>query len=461
MAAPLVEPPLLVAGGKYALFERVSSGGMGSVHIGRMRGNGGFGRIVAIKRLHAHLAQETAFRVAFVDEARTASRIHHANVVQMLDVIEGDEVFLVMEFVHGDVLSRLTSTLASRKERMPVRIALGIMSQALQGLHAAHSARDESGHPLGVIHRDVSPQNILVGIDGIVRLIDFGVAKANGRLVTTEDGSVKGKIAYMAPEYLKGEDIGPSVDIFSAALVLWELLAGRRVYEGQEERQIVFMAVHGAVRKLSKVAPDISSDIEELVMRGLEPQPQARYRSAMEFASALESTGLCASGIEIGRWLQEVSESVVTQRAMIARVETIPSESLEDRAGERARRAREPHDEDQATVSHELEATPLLIGAGAPLRRRWPAWVGVAAAAVLCVAGVSAALPWGSNAPAAMRSERATAVLQESVLPARGVNGTATPSVSMPSSLRGAPRVAPRGTSSIKPGKGDGLFPRN
>lgn len=457
--------------GKYVVFDRIAAGGMGSVHIGRMRGPGGFGRVVAIKRLHPHLALERDFRQAFVDEARTASRVQHANVAQMLDVVvEGDEVFLVMEFVHGAVLSGLLLPRIKRGERIPLRVSLGIMSQVLQGLHAAHTAVDESGAPLHIIHRDVSPQNVLVGADGMARVIDFGVAKANGRLVTTEDGAVKGKIAYMAPEYVAGRDVSGSADVFSAAVVLWELLAGKRMYESQEERQVVFMVVHGAVRRLGKVAPDVPPEVEAVVTKGLALRPEDRYATALEMAEAIEATGRCATTMEIGQWVREASDTLSAQRALVARIETTPREASSVAAPA------------PAPVGAEQEPTPLLLPVAiaentevvARPRRRWLAAT-LGAVALLAV-GIAGSLAWlrVHNTPSTTTSTAQAATAPAP--PAETVPATAAspvacaliPVAAPPTAhggvVRGghAGKAAPHPPTTARPAPtGDGLFPRN
>src|SRR5580704_13437939 len=195
------------AGGRYTIYGKIASGGMASVCFGRLLGGEGFARTVAIKRLHPHLAEDPEFRATLIDEARMAARIHHPNVVPTLDVVTADgELMLVMEYVRGESLARLLKIERARSRRVPLHIVSAIGSGSLNGLHAAHEATSDSGEPLGIVHRDVSPQNLLVGVDGLARVIDFGVAKAAGRLQTTSDGAIKGKVAYMAPEQLAAGD---------------------------------------------------------------------------------------------------------------------------------------------------------------------------------------------------------------------------------------------------------------
>ena len=190
--------------GRYEVHDRIAAGGMATVHLGRLLGAAGFSRTVAIKRLHDGYAKDPEFVAMLLDEARLAALIRHPNVVPTLDVVaEDDELLVVMEYVEGDSVAHLTKLAQSAGQRVPVPFAAAILAQALHGLHAAHEARDKKGEPLGIVHRDVSPQNILVGVDGVARVLDFGIAKAASRATSTEDGQVKGKTAYMAPEQLQ------------------------------------------------------------------------------------------------------------------------------------------------------------------------------------------------------------------------------------------------------------------
>src|SRR5262245_14091197 len=194
--------------GKYVSRGRIGAGGMVTVHVGRLRGPMGFSRTVAIKRLHAQYALDPEFTEMLLDEGRMAAHINHPNVVSTVDVVVNDgELLLIMEYVHGESLSKLLRSVRHRNEHVPLSIAAAIAVGMLHGLHAAHEATDEDGKPLELVHRDVSPQNVLVGADGIVRVADFGVAKAAGRLHTTRDGVVRGKVPYMAPEQLRGNDV--------------------------------------------------------------------------------------------------------------------------------------------------------------------------------------------------------------------------------------------------------------
>ena len=208
-----------------------------------------------------------------------------------LDVVATEgELFLVMEYVAGESLSKLLKTAWQRQLPMPPRVAAAIISAVLHGLHAAHEAKDEHGRELGIVHRDVSPQNILVGADGAPRVLDFGVAKAAGRLQTTRDGQLKGKIAYMSPEQLERRLVTRQSDIYAAAVVLWEALAGRRLFDGETEAIVLVRAIEGKIDPPSVLNPQLDRAIDAVVMRGLARDPEQRFATAREMALALEQT---------------------------------------------------------------------------------------------------------------------------------------------------------------------------
>lgn len=215
-----VRPPIEKIG-RYALFDKFATGGMATVHLGRLDGAGGFTRIVAIKRLLPHLVQSSEFSDMLLNEARLAARVRHPNVVPTLDVVASKgEVLLVLEYVHGESLSALCRALAKQRGSVPVSIATSIMLGVLQGLHAVHEATDERGHSLGLVHRDVSPQNVMVGTDGMARVLDFGIVKALEQLEETVPNRLKGKTGYMSPEQIRAERLTRASDIFAAGIVL-------------------------------------------------------------------------------------------------------------------------------------------------------------------------------------------------------------------------------------------------
>ena len=302
--------------GRYLLFDEIAAGGMATVHIGRLVGPAGFSRTVAIKRLHPQFAKDPQFVAMFLDEARIAARIRHPNVVSTLDVValEG-ELFLVMDFVQGESLSRLLRAAKRLGEHIPPKIVSSIMTQALLGLHAAHEATSDRGDPLCVVHRDVSPQNILVGADGIARVVDFGVAKAVARAQTTEQGKIKGKLSFMAPEQLRQDNVDRRADIFAAAAVLWEALTGRRLFQGENTGAIVTQILMGHPDPPSQHAPEVSRAVDAIVLRGLATRPSDRFATAREMAQALEAALPPAGSLEVGGWVEKVAGEVLKLRS--------------------------------------------------------------------------------------------------------------------------------------------------
>ncbi len=307
--------------GRYALYGEIASGGMATVHLGRLLGPVGFSRTVAIKRLHAQLAREPDFVAMFMDEARLAARIEHPNVVPMLDVamLEG-ELLLVMEYVEGESLARLLQRADEQSERVPLPIVASVITGILHGLHAAHEAKSDHGEPLGIVHRDVSPHNILVGVDGVPRLLDFGIAKAAGRIHTTREGQLKGKLPYMAPEQIRG-DAGRTSDIYSCGVVLWEMLAQKRLFKGDEAT--VLAAVLGdVIEPPSRYVPQVPAALDALVLRALNRDPSERFATAREMAEALEQATALASATVVSEWLERLAaESLGARRRQRAEIE--------------------------------------------------------------------------------------------------------------------------------------------
>lgn len=309
--------------GRYVLFDELASGGMATVHLGRVVGAAGFSRTVAIKRLHPHFAKDPDFRAMILDEARIVSRIQHTHVIPTIDVVEeGEDVLLVMEYVHGEPASRLMRAARITGKRLPAYVVITIVAQALYGLHAAHEARDDHGQPLNVVHRDVSPQNILVGVDGVTRVLDFGVAKAAGRIQSTRDGALKGKLPYMPPEQIRGQSVDRRTDIYAASVVLWEMLVGRPLFRGDNDAATMHAVLEGPVPLPSSIVPLVGHDLDAIVMRGLARDPAKRYATALEMAEALHRIGM-ATGGEVSALVRQLGAEKLEQRGRrVAEIES-------------------------------------------------------------------------------------------------------------------------------------------
>jgi serine/threonine-protein kinase len=314
---------LVLQVGRYGLFGPMAAGGMAEVHYGRMAAEGGFQKTIAIKRLLPHVAQNPECRTMIYEEARLAARIRHPNVVQPLDVITtDDEVLLAMEYVHGEALSKLIMRARKRGENVPPSVGMAIVCEMLQGLHAAHEAKDEQGVPLGIVHRDISPQNVIVGADGIARVIDFGIAKATTSSDFTAVGHVKGKLPYLAPEQFGGAPATRSSDIYAAGCVAWELLVGRRLFEGDSDQAVAARILRAPVDPPSAFVEGVPPELDQIILRCVDREPQNRFATARDMALELERVMPLARATLVGEWVEHLAGPELAKRAQrIAEIE--------------------------------------------------------------------------------------------------------------------------------------------
>ncbi|MBS2018940.1 MAG: SUMF1/EgtB/PvdO family nonheme iron enzyme [Deltaproteobacteria bacterium] len=296
---------------------------MATVHLARQIGAAGFARMVAIKRLHERYSRDPEFVAMFLDEARIVGRIRHPNVVQTIDVVaEHGELFLVMEYVHGESLLRILQTAHRKGKELPIPVAAAIVAGALRGLHEAHEARSESGEPLGVVHRDVSPHNILVGVDGVARVLDFGVAKATQRIQTTQTGHLKGKLSYMAPEQVRSAAVDRRTDVYAAAVVLWESLTGAKKFYGDSEAAVLGKILLDPHRAPSTLNRAVTPELDAVVMKGLAREPEERFADARTMAEAIERAVPLATASQVSDALAEIcGDSISVRQEIIASVE--------------------------------------------------------------------------------------------------------------------------------------------
>ena len=401
------EPPAPTVVGRYVLHAPIARGGMATIHLARLLGAEGFSRTVAAKRLHPQFTEDAEFLKMFLDEARIASKVHHPNVVPMLDVVQsGTEVILVQEYVHGVPFDKLLRAVNQQKKVLPIGVVVAIVSGMLAGLHAAHEATDELGHPLGIVHRDVSPQNVIVGIDGIPRLLDFGVAKATLSSHVTRAGVFKGKLAYTSPELLQGI-VTQSTDIYAASVVLWEALAGRRLYIAMNEAELVSAVMTGAVTKLtdavvqSLVPPErweLIQKLEPVLSKGLSFAMGDRYSTAAEMQDALLKAAPAATPAEVSKWVKLLGKEylegrekvIVSEESSWRKQKSAPgAEVLPEEATERSAPGSAPSVVSQPSATATALQTTVMAQLPAPSRGRaqW-AIVGV----LLLIGGLLAAI---------------------------------------------------------------------
>jgi serine/threonine-protein kinase len=279
---------------------KLASGGMATVYVGRLQGAMGFQRLVAIKRPHRHLLDDPRFVAMLLHEANLASKLHHPNVVSVQDVVQNDDVvYLVMDLVEGASLAELQRAAKDRDLAIPRGVAIRLLLDASAGLHAAHDLTDDDGNPMGLVHRDMSPHNVLVGADGIARVADFGIAKcANAQgSPTTTTGTLKGKYAYMAPEYIEGRGVDRRSDVFSLGVVAWELLAGRRLFVGDSPPSVMMKVVQEAAPPLSDATDAFGKVLDDVLSQALAKRPSERFDTVEAFANALEHSARAAASV--------------------------------------------------------------------------------------------------------------------------------------------------------------------
>nr|BDT30920.1 serine/threonine protein kinase [Myxococcus sp. MH1] len=278
--------------GKYELLRKIASGGMGQVFLAREHGTG-FERLVVLKLILPHLAEDDEFLSMFLDEAGLVARLTHPNLITILDLtqIEGRHC-LAMEYVQGDDVRRLEKFSRTQGKPLSVGLILRIIADAAAGLHYAHQARDPQGRPMRLVHRDVSPQNILVGFDGGVKVIDFGVAKAATSSANTATGVLKGKYPYMSPEQASGLAIDARSDLFALGVVMWELLTGKRLFKGDSDLMTLRLVKDCQVPRPSQLNPKLPPGLDEVVLKALAPTPEERYPDCGAFRLALEDYAL-------------------------------------------------------------------------------------------------------------------------------------------------------------------------
>ena len=278
--------------GRYQLLKKIASGGMGQVLLAK-KGQDDFEKMVVIKRILPHLVEDEEFFTMFRDEAKITMRLDHPNIARINEFgVENGVHYIEMEYVAGEDMRRIEKRAAAAGKGIPIGVILRIIADAAAGLDFAHKARDAKGTPLNLVHRDVSPQNVLVGFDGSVKLIDFGVAKAAGRAQHTATGILKGKFPYMSPEQATGEDLDARSDVFALGIVLWEQLTGRRLFKGENDIATQRLVRACQVPAPSSVEPSVPAGLDPITLKALAKNREDRFADAAEFRNALEDFAL-------------------------------------------------------------------------------------------------------------------------------------------------------------------------
>ncbi len=306
---------------KYRVLEKLEAGGMAEVFRGEAESLQGFKKLIAIKRVLPHLAQNKKFIAMFLDEARLSLHLSHANIVQVFDIGWGDDTyFIVMEFVDGASLKAIIENLRKRGELMPVEQAVYLTTEVCRGLAYAHELSDHEGHALRIVHRDVSPPNVLISKRGEIKLVDFGLAKAASQVEKTDPGVVKGKFSYLSPEAANGEDVDQRADIFAAGILLWELLSGRRLFLGETDYQTVQLVRAANIPSIAKLNPACPRDLETVLNTALARDPAERYQAARDFGDDLMKV-LFAHGLKVSAYdIANLVTSVVSEQQAVRRV---------------------------------------------------------------------------------------------------------------------------------------------
>ncbi len=298
--------------GRYRIVDEIGVGGMASVHLARADGPGGFQKWVAIKRIHRHLAEDETFIRMFLDEARIAARISHPNVAQVFDLGKHkDTYWIAMEYLHGEPLREVVRAVEEGgAPLMTPQLATKIIADSAEGLHAAHELRDKNGKLLNLVHRDVTPHNLFLTYDGAVKVVDFGIAKVTGRLSNTRAGTLKGKLAYMSPEQVRGAQVDRRTDIFALGVVLWELTTGRRLFRMESDLETLERVQACVVPPPSTVVENYPVELEAIVMRALAKDLNRRFATARELSRALQQylmkSGSFMGSDEIGSYVKHV-----------------------------------------------------------------------------------------------------------------------------------------------------------
>ena len=297
--------------GKYSLLNRIAVGGMAEIFLARQEGLEGFEKTICIKRIRPHLSSQPNFVRMFLNEAKLAAQLNHPNIVQIYDLGRiADSYFIAMEYISGRDMSRIIPKAEKAGIPFPMIYALRIASNVCEGLYYAHTKTDAYGNPLHVVHRDVTPENVLVGFNGTVKIVDFGIAKANTQLEQTRAGEIKGKLSYMSPEQAMGAQLDARSDIFALGSVVYEWVTGYKLFTGENEMAILKSIIDGKIYPPSYFKEDVPEAVERILMKALEKDKEKRYQSAWEMQfeidTYLASSEFTPSNIHLSNFLKQI-----------------------------------------------------------------------------------------------------------------------------------------------------------
>ncbi len=319
---------------RYRIIEKIDAGGMAEIYRGAAVSLDGFEKQVAIKRILPSICTDQKFVAMFLDEARLSMQLQHANIVQIFDIGKADGTFfVVMELIEGPNLRRVMQRSLDRSKPLPVPLACYLIAEVAKALAYAHERTDPNGQPLGIVHRDVSPPNVLVSRQGEVKLTDFGLAKAATHVQQTDAGVIKGKFSYLSPEIVDGRDADLRADVYSAGIILWELLCGRKLYAGKTDMETVELVRRSQVPPPSSIRPEVDDELERIVLKALARNPKRRYQSARALGRAvvghLFKHGMQVAESDVATYLRDLEDEGTGEAELIDVVELLQVELIE------------------------------------------------------------------------------------------------------------------------------------
>jgi serine/threonine-protein kinase len=427
--------------GKYRLLAELGTGGMGKVYLATLVGPSGFKKLIVLKMLRESIRDDPELCALFLEEARLAARLNHPNIVQTYEVVDdASQHMIVMEYLEGQSLGQIVDRCGAR---FPRALHLRILCEALSGLHSAHELADFDGTPLGIVHRDVSPHNILVTFDGQVKVVDFGIAKATNSTFQTETGVIKGKVRHMAPEQFSRGQVDRRADVFSVGTLLWELAAGEKLWRGLNDAEVMHEVINGKVVSPRTINPVTPESLERVCMKALSPKREDRYADCMELQAALEGIirelGEGATQKDLARLMVTEFKDVREERRRI--IEELSNlEKLERPLLLTEGAARSPSSGTRRAAGHEGESAPTAEpkSSGAPHPQARQSMRAVWLVMTVLLTGAFAFAVWKGGALA--RNAASSSIAQPP-----------PPPLPIPASAAGMLTAAPSGTTGPVP----------